>query len=332
LGDALDLQDRPAEAFRAYMAANAGFDELYRDRILAWSDPKSATPGAAIVAERTLEFFSDASDQVWSRFSGSGARSSSLRGHVFVVGFPRSGTTLLGQVLGSHPDVVTVDERELLADAAFAFGRDREGLARLAEVSEAELEAYRALYWRRVAQVGVEIEGKVLVDKLPMNILALPLIAKLFPNAKIVTARRDPRDVVLSCLRRRFVIGPSTMEFLTLEGASRLYDLVMRLDILFERHLNLRRRVHVHERLIETFGGETRALCEFLDLPWRTEMEDFADRARSSGVATPSAPQIVRGVNADGVGVWRRYAAEIRPVLPQLEPWAIRFGYESASV
>jgi tetratricopeptide (TPR) repeat protein len=328
LGDALDLQDRPSEAFDAYMAANMGFADLYQDRMVAWADPTSGTPGAAIVAERSLAFFGAASDDVWRRFSRADAPASSLRGHVFVVGFPRSGTTLLGQVLGSHPDVVTVDEQELLADAAFAFGRDRDGLARLAELSDAELATYRALYWGRVAKLGVETLGKVLVDKLPLNILALPLIAKLFPDAKVVVARRDPRDVVLSCLRRRFVIGPATMEFLTLESAVRLYDLLMRNDALFERHLDLQRRVHVHERLVEDFAGEAHALCAFLDLPWRAEMEGFADHARTSGVATPSAQQIVRGVNADGVGAWRRYAAELRPVLPQLEPWVVRFGYE----
>ncbi len=135
---------------------------------------------------------------------------------------------MLGQVLAAHPRLVTLDERETLTDASQALLRRPGDVARLAASEDAALEPYRQAYWRRVRAAGLKVEGKVFVDKLPMNTLGLPLIARLFPRAKVVFVRRDPRDVILSCFRRQFVVGPSTWELLSLDGAARFYDVVMR--------------------------------------------------------------------------------------------------------
>ena len=95
----------------------------------------------------------------------------------------------------------------------------------------APLEPLRAAYWQLVAKAGIDMAGKMFVDKHPLNTLKLPLIARLFPRAKILFACRDPRDVVLSCFRHRFQMSAPIYEMLSLQGAARYYDAVMALAV-----------------------------------------------------------------------------------------------------
>ena len=168
---------------------------------------------------------------------------------------------------------------------------------------------------------------KVALDKLPLNTMKLPLIARLFPEAKILFALRDPRDVVLSCFRQRFRMNPSMYEFLTLDGAARFYDGVMRLADLYRAKLSLDLHTHRYEDLVEDFDGQTRTICDFIGLPWRAEMRDFAATLDDRSTATPSSTQVARGLYREGVGQWRRYRDQLAPVLPVLAPWVATYGY-----
>jgi hypothetical protein len=155
----------------------------------------------------------------------------------------------------------------------------------------------------------------------------LPLVAKLFPNARVLFARRDPRDVVLSCFRRRFAMNPSMYQLLTLEGAAAFYDAVMALSELYRDVLPLPQHVVRYEDLVEDFEGTARAACDFIGLGWDPALLDFAAKARTRGISTPSAAQVTGGLNRKGQGVWQRYREQMALVLPLLQPWVERFGY-----
>jgi hypothetical protein len=249
------------------------------------------------------------------------------REHVFLVGFPRSGTTLLEQVLASHPDVVALEEQDTLAEATKAYLAHPSDVERLPQASPDELAHLRADYWERVRRFGAQPQERVFVDKLPLNTLKLPVIARLFPRAKILFAWRDPRDVVLSCFRRRFKLNPSMYQLLTLEGAADFYDAVMGAAHAFRQKLPLTELVVRHERLVDSFDREARAVCDFLGLEWSDAVRDFADRTLDRAINTPSAAQLGRGLSSEGVGHWRNYSVELAPVLPVLNGWAERFGY-----
>jgi hypothetical protein len=115
---------------------------------------------------------------------------------------------------------------------------------------------------------------------------------------------------------------------LTLEGAASYYDTVMTLSELYREILPLPQHLVRYESLVEDFEGTARAACDFLGLAWDRRLFYFAAKARSRGIATPSAAQVARGLNREGEGVWRRYREQMAPVLPILEPWVRRFGYE----
>jgi hypothetical protein len=158
--------------------------------------------------------------------------------------------------------------------------------------------------------------------------LKLPLIARLFPRAKILFACRDPRDVVLSCFRHRFKMSAPFYQMLSLQGTARYYDALMALAVCLTTALRLDMCLVRHEDVVTDFRREMRRLCAYLNLDWVPAMGDFALRSQRRAVLTPSTAQLVRGLNTEGLGQWRRYEAELRPVLPLLEPWVKRFLYD----
>lgn len=318
LGDVLDSQDLPAEAFQAYAACNMS---LWR----AYAPVHGQGASALDFTRAMLDELRQIPPTAWT------SRPEPLAGgpktHVFLLGFPRSGTTLLEQVLASHPDVEALEERETLADAQRAFLMNPSDLARLARASEAELAPLRAAYWARVRAEGAEPAGKVFVDKHPFNTFRLPLILKLFPDAKILFARRDPRDVALSCYRRRFAMSSQAYQLLTLPGVAGYYDAAMRIAQELEPAMAANTLVVRHEALIEDFDTVVGEVGTFLGLPWSDAVRGFADKARDRAVATPSGAQLSRGLSAEGIGAWRRYREQLSPVASTLTPWVERFGY-----
>jgi Tfp pilus assembly protein PilF len=319
LGDALDAQDRCAEAFQAWRRSGEALRQLRADRF--------AGHGVLASAERRAGALERLPAGRWPARTPDPPSDGQPAVHAFLLGFARSGTSLLGLALRGHPQVEILDEQEPLSEAIEAFSGP-EGLARLLAASPSDLEGFRRAYWRRARAARAALDRRVFIDKQPINSLHLPLIARLFPDARIVFARRDPRDVVLSCFRRRFLMNRYTFELLTPEGAARLYAAAMRIADRTRRLAPLDVLELGHEDLVEDFEGEMGRLCAFLGLGWSGELGTFQDRVRSAAVATPSASQLSRGLNAGGIGQWRRYSHQLKPLMPILEPWVPRFGYD----
>jgi hypothetical protein len=256
----------------------------------------------------------------------SGGAAGDPAGLVFILGFPRSGTTLLAQVLATAPDVLVFEERPLLVKAIADFVDSPNGAQKLAAARASDLAPYAADFWRQ-ARAEADPRGKLVIEQTAFNTVYLPVIARLFPDAKIVFAVRDPRDVVFSCFRRQFAPSRFTLEFRTLESTAGFYDATMRLADLCRPELGARMFDIRNEDLIADFDSQSRRLCEFTGVSWREEMRHFEVAAEGRALTTRSAQQIRRGLVKDGVGVWRRYAAQMAPVLPILAPWVERFGY-----
>ena len=321
LGDILDAEDRMKQAMAAYTMCNEELRRLYSDSFRDQMDALDYVRSMTRLFERTAA-------ANWKLRAPPGPDPSGAAGHVFLLGFPRSGTTLLEVILEGHPDVVSLEEKESLIDSVHEFMRRPEDLEHLQHATPAVLEKLRAAYWQRVASEGVDVAGKMFIDKHPFNTLKLPLIARLFPNAKILFACRDPRDIVLSCFRRRFRMCAPIYQLLTLEGAARYYDAVMMLLIRVMSVFNLDTCLVRHEDVVTEFAREMKRVCAFLNLEWSLPMGDFALRTKDRAVLTPSTAQLVRGLNTEGIGQWRRYREHLEPVLPMLEPWVKRFYYD----
>jgi tetratricopeptide (TPR) repeat protein len=317
-GDILDAQGKTAEAFNAYAASKSVLRAFYAPTVGAYENVRARE-------QRLAEYFRRADASLWR--GAPQKPDGGPRTHAFLVGFPRSGTTLLEQVLASHPDVTAMPERTCLMDSASEFFNFDADLDRLAVLPEAELDKWRAAYWRRVTETQGALSRPVFVDKMPLNAVFLPLIAKLFPDARIIFALRDPRDAVLSCFRRRFAINAGMYEFTALDTAAAYYAAVMDLMQVYRDKLTLDLIETRHESLIADFEGEARRLCDFLGLDFHDSMRAFAGRAKARNIDTPSSAQVARGLSDLGVAQWRRYQLQLKPVLSVLAPYVARFGY-----
>ncbi|WP_129640946.1 tetratricopeptide repeat-containing sulfotransferase family protein [Peristeroidobacter agariperforans] len=248
---------------------------------------------------------------------------------VFVVAFPRSGTTLLEQTLDAHPQLKSMDEQPIvqaaLDDMVAAGVRYPEELGKL---TDPQLTAIRARYFER-AGTRIRLEpGQRVVDKNPLNMLRLPAIKRLFPNAPIILAVRHPCDVVLSCFMQHFraphfVMLCSSLQALA-DGYRRSFDFWYCQSALLAPHvLEVR-----YESFVADFERGVREIAEFLRLPWHDGMLAPAEHARAKGyISTPSYSQVVQPVNQKAVGRWRAYERHLAPVIPQLRTYLQRWDY-----
>jgi tetratricopeptide (TPR) repeat protein len=248
---------------------------------------------------------------------------------IFIVGFPRSGTTLLEQVLDAHPLLQSMDEQPFLLKAVTEV-RDC-GIrypAELGKLGAQALDAVRARYWDRARKRGRLLEGRRLVDKNPLNLVLLPLIRRLFPNARIIVAIRHPCDTLLSCFLQHFRSPGLALVCRDLPTLAEAYS---RAFGFWYSQWNLLRPFSYelrYEQLATDFAAEVRKLSGFLQLSWHDGMLAPGDHARAKGfINTPSYAQVTLPVGNQSVGRWKHYERHFTEVSATLQPWIERWGY-----
>ena len=246
------------------------------------------------------------------------------RSPAFLVGFPRSGTTLLDTFLMGHPDTEVLEEFHMLGAAETVLGN----VAGLPHRSADQLEQARRAYFAELDRHVDRGFGGLIIDKLPLNMLGLPVISSLFPDAKIIFAQRHPCDAVLSGFMQSFTLNDAMACFLTIEGAADLYDAAMGLFTRSRDALPLAVHTLVYEELVGDPAAALEPLIAFLGLDWRPELLDHRATAKARGaIITPSYDQVVQPLSKAPSGRWRRYEKQLAPALPVLLPWAERLGY-----
>ena len=250
---------------------------------------------------------------------------------VFVVGFPRSGTTLLEQMLDAHPDFRAMDERAFIYDLLERMQHAGQPYpAGLADLTTEEARMLREVYDGLVAKVVPDLGAKRLVDKNPLNMLALPMIMRLYPEARIIMCLRHPCDVLLSCYFLPFRSPSFATLCSTLPRLARGYVQVFEqwfanAEVFEPRVLEWR-----YESVVERFDEHVARLSHFLGIEDAEPMKRFAEHARGKGfISTPSYVQVTQGVNRNAVNRWHAYREAFEPVLPILRPMLERFGYEA---
>ncbi|MDE2176840.1 MAG: sulfotransferase [Xanthomonadaceae bacterium] len=257
------------------------------------------------------------------------AAPSAAKSPIFVLGFPRSGTTLLEQMLDAHPGLQAMDERAFLQDVIEAMqSRGLQYPDDLDRLSEVDLDRLRSVYWKRVAEIVSLAPDDRLVDKNPLNMLRLPMIHRLFPHARIVLALRHPCDVILSNFMQSYRAPAFQVLCASLDRLARGYVNAMQFwlhhaDLFRPAVLELR-----YEDLLADFATQSRRVATHLDLSDVDAMAKFQAHARAKGfISTPSYAQVVEPLNTKAVGRWQRYREYLEPVLPVLLPMIERWGY-----
>jgi len=256
---------------------------------------------------------------------------------VFLVGFPRSGTTLLDTVLDAHPAIRAADETQAANAAARAADEltggypdaladlDSETMAYLREVYFAELEAHFAAH---SGQAPDPAGGSVIVDKLPLNMVDAGLIHRIFPDARFVFMLRHPYDCVISAYINQFAPSGAMANFLDLNDAGTFYDRVMRLWEQYRKVLDLSLTTVRYEDVVADLDTTVASVLDFLGVAWDDSLRDHASAAEQRGrITTPSYVEVTQPVHGRARERWRRYGDHLAPVMEHLAPWARHYGY-----
>lgn len=245
---------------------------------------------------------------------------------IFLFGFPRSGTTLLEQILDSHPRLQAIPEKPTIATVEHALqGRP------LSSLTLDDVRKLRKVYFDTAARYVQRDPNRIYVDKMPLNTVEVQLIWRLFPNAKCILAIRHPCDATFSCFMQNFVINNAMSTFFTLEKTAAAYAGVMSLWQEYIAVLPVKYHRIRYEDLVSDQAGESRRLLEFLELEWNENVLRHDEHARTRSITTPSYHQVTQPIYQDAKYRWKRYAEYMQPVLPVLQPYIDYFGYgESA--
>ncbi|MGI8931139.1 MAG: tetratricopeptide repeat-containing sulfotransferase family protein [Sphingomicrobium sp.] len=243
---------------------------------------------------------------------------------IILLGFPRSGTTLLDTILMGHPGVQVYEERPALVHVEHGLG----GIDALPTLDAAGVRGARDDYWNKLAAYAPLRDVPIVIDKMPLYLNKTAVIHRLFPDARFILALRHPMDVVLSCFITNFRPNPAMSNFHDLVRAAELYDRSMAAFAEARALLDLPVFTVAYERMVADRDAELRPLFDWLGLDWRLEALDHQATAAKRGIiSTASYAQVHEPLYARSAGRWTRYRDQLKPVEGILAPWIERFGY-----
>lgn len=244
---------------------------------------------------------------------------------VFIMGFPRSGTTLLDTLLMNVPSFHVLEELPVMRQVEVALGE----IHRIGGLDAQEVNSLRARYFEALEVISAVEPGKAIVDKYPLHMARVPLIHRIFPDAKFVFVERHPCDVVLSCFMANFQLNRAMRYFGALESAAELYNTVFQAWTRARDLLPIDLHIIRYERMVDDLETEMRSLLGFLKLDWDAGVLDNRGAAsKRTHIRTASYSQVTEPIYKRASGRWHRYRPQMEKVLPILAPWAELMGYE----
>ena len=316
------LEDRDRALLGYELGKTLDGRQRYDEAMVCWHDANAARrrmTGVPDLAahERQAERLM-ANTRTLAAHANGGWRGSADRRPVFIVGMPRSGTTLTEQLLAAHPgvhgcgelpDLFLIANRFAIAGTSTTWPElDTPALA------DAELEDAARRYLRAASR-DASADAVRLVDKAPLNFFLLDLVARLFPHAHVVWCRRDPRDIAISVYGENFALEERLST--DLADIGRYINLQTRLMRHWQAHSPLPVFELCYEQLAVEPEPVARRLLAFLGLDWNPGVLEFHRSGR--GVQTPSRWQVKQPIHTRSISRWRHYQRHLAPLLEVLD-------------
>jgi tetratricopeptide (TPR) repeat protein len=258
---------------------------------------------------------------------------SSPQSIAFLGGHPRSGTTLLEQILDAHPALRAFDEsnafnHQVAAKLPLSSGPGKFQARSLNEQASSRLEQARQGYRKHLLRtIAGDVNAGVLLDKNPSLTVLLPQWLRVFPQLKVLIALRDPRDVVLSCFFLNPVLNATNMNFLSVERTARHYENLMDVWLRMRELGGFAWREVRYEEIVENLEVEGRKATEFLGLQWDVAQNSFHETARRKFLFAPTHHEVRQPLYRRAVGRWKNYVEALEHIQPKLAPYCRALGY-----
>jgi tetratricopeptide (TPR) repeat protein len=325
LGALLDRQGRFDEAMAAFLEAKA----------ILKPDAIPFSIALQTLQERLKLLAETITAEMLQRWFDLGTRLLPSHRLALLGGHPRSGTTLLEQVLDAHPDIISSEETMIFHyDAYRTLARKCPPNSLMLPVLESSqlpeiLQARKNYYHSMELSLGPSSISRVLIDKNPSLTFLIPALIRIFPEIKLLIALRDPRDVILSCFMQPFFpLAQTNSAYLTLCSAAREYAVVMGVWLALKPLLKNPWLEVRYEDMVEDLESVARKSLDFLGVSWDAKVLGFDEHARKKVVRSPTYADVTQPVYKRAKGRWRNYQKYLEPHLAKLEPFVKAFGYE----
>ena len=320
LGVVLDELGQYEEAFRWLGEAKAIVRTITDTKAL-----ERGYDGATRLRREAMESLTPA---ILRRWRDEGPASDEGYRFAFLGGHPRSGTTLIEQILDAHPRITGFDEPVAFLQEVTRRLPGAAGLAALDGLSTAARATMRNRYTasllREVAPPG---SGSLLLDKNPSPTASLDVWLRLFPEMKVVVALRDPRDVVISCYFLNIMLNATNVNFLSLERTVKHYTDLMGSWLRMKEIGGFDWIETRYEDVVGSLDTEGRKVTSFLGLDWHPDQGRYHETARRKVLYAPTYHDVTQPVYRRAVGRWSRYAEALEPFRETLAPFCRAFGY-----
>jgi len=252
---------------------------------------------------------------------------------IFVVGFPRSGTTLMEQILYSHPHLAVSDENNIMPNMVFNMAKILKQKIDYPDgfnyLTKDKILKWRGEYYSRMATNILDFKiGQRIVDKNPMSFIYMLTIKRFFPESPVLMMIRDPRDVVLSCFFQNFTPNPSNMHFYSLEDCAKYYADAMGLYLKYRDNLNMNILQVSYEELCNDFEGSIRSIISHVNEDWTDDILNYYGQGHRY-IGNPSFNAVTKEIDNSAIAKWENYDKHIEKVLPILDPFIKEFGYNT---
>ena len=269
--------------------------------------------------KKRISYFSSLNDNDWKKQKNE----DNFEDPIFLIGFPRSGTTLLDTILRSHPSIDVLEEKPIIDKFVEKLDEKIESkFDNLKSLNPSLKKEMRNFYFNQKNKYLGNNQRAIIIDKMPLNIIYVGEIFRFFPNAKFILAIRDPRDCVLSCFMQNFLLNNAMANFLNLNDGAKMYDLVMKLWQIYTNKFSINFHTIKYEDLVSNFKKSVSNLLIFLDTSWSEEVSEYYKTSQKRGmISTPSYNQVSQPLYSKSIGRWKNYENELSGVKQDLENW-----------
>jgi Tfp pilus assembly protein PilF len=248
---------------------------------------------------------------------------------IFLVGFPRSGTTLLDSILRSHSKILVLEEKLIISSIRDRFfEKNNKEIKALESLSENDILSFQSEYFDKLHEITKkDLHNIIIIDKLPLNLIEVGFIKRIFPQSKFILMLRHPCDTVLSCFMSDFKINEGMASFYNLKDATILYNEVFSLWNQYVEVYDLAYHLVKYEEVVLNFDNTIRKTIDFLNLEWEENLKNFnATALARKKINTPSYNQVIQPLYKESINRWKKYD-EMKKIYPSLEYWINKYNY-----